>query len=690
MKTLVLFLVAAAVAAARAADPEVPWVIKDAPYRAVIKTTLEPEDSAMGYAIEVPEFGQTREDLTDLYLSDAEGTAIAWVPVRRVAGDRLLIVAQSLAPRKQYYLYFGGDKTRASLEAWSPKLSLLMETRPISGRKSFEKWEELREAWKQAGPADGIAFVRKIYHGENPFGESPQFLTRYTGYLKTPEGGKVFLYTLSSDASFVLVNERLAFGWPGNHSPVATANTVTGAEVETSPGLTRIDYYHAKTAGGPPAMVLGWRRPGGKQLEAIPPEVWVHAGNTELVRIEESGGEAGPVPTFEPLSYIGYSGQWFYEVRFKLAEPPPEGASVEWRFEDGAVVSGTGGLRIVTSAQNVTLRCSRARIGRDATPGTGVATTYRRLEFLQQPIRRSVNNPLELAHYLERIGSEKPVDLSEPALAAYLALLRDFGDDRTFSAFAAAWLERQPAPKHPLWFDAQMARLRGIAREDPRAAIEALRSVEAQANAKQREALSLFELDLIVFRITDPDGVGRARQIAFQNPKNTLGVLAKVRIGDLYRLLERYPEAIEQYRSVEKGVKDESEGRRLPAEDRANAITIEDLLAKGHRDEAAQKLLAWESRRPMAKFESDFLLLRARMLMDFGRWQEALQELDSLLKVQPESPRQIDIDFHRARCLFESGEPGRQEEARAIWAGIAKSYPKHEFARESERMSREK
>ena len=53
----------------------------------------------------------------------------------------------------------------------------------------------------------------------------------------------------------------------------------------------------------------------------------------------------------------------------------------------------------------------------------------------------------------------------------------------------------------------------------------------------------------------------------------------------------------------------------------------------------------------MAKFDGDYLLLRARMLNAFGRWSEALVELDSFKNVQPDSPYEIDADFQRAEAL---------------------------------------
>ena len=79
----------------------------------------------------------------------------------------------------------------------------------------------------------------------------------------------------------------------------------------------------------------------------------------------------------------------------------------------------------------------------------------------------------------------------------------------------------------------------------------------------------------------------------------------------------------------------------------------------------------------MAKFEGDFLLLRARMLNAFGRWAEALVELDSFKNIQRDTPYEIDADFYRAEALRALG---KTDEARKIWKDIVTRYPRHELA----------
>ena len=70
-------------------------------------------------------------------------------------------------------------------------------------------------------------------------------------------------------------------------------------------------------------------------------------------------------------------------------------------------------------------------------------------------------------------------------------------------------------------------------------------------------------------------------------------------------------------------------------------------------------------------------MLRARAFMWFGRWNEALAELESFQKVQPDNPFQIDAQFYLARIRYEKGS---KEEARKMWNDFAQAYPRHPLA----------
>jgi tetratricopeptide (TPR) repeat protein len=646
---------------------DAPWLVKDAPYRAVVTLIDAPKVPDCGVAIQLPEFGQTRPDLDDVLLVDAAGRMQPLASVWRGEGQTALLLARTLNPGETYSLYFGGGSIR-STEKWTPKLSLLMETRRLPANAKFDSWPDMQKTWTEANAVDGAGFVNSIYQGGNPFGESANFVTHYTGYLRTSGSGGLLLYTLSSDASFVLVDNRFEFAWPGLHSPRADATTVHSKKVECSPDFTRIDYYHAKVGGDQPATVLGWQVNG--KFEAIPPDAWLHPGAARLGNIEEAHARPVPIADMTADSYIGYGERWFYDSRFTLPGGVPAGWDVTWQFDDGAIFSGTDCRRVVVGSGSHTLTVSLKR-GNDEVRGV------KRFHFPDYLREASINHPDQVAHYLDLLAQETPAKLSAGTLGADLVLLRDFATDGQIAKLAVPWLSTGPVPDDPLWLPAQLSRLRAMSQDNPKQALDELRRIDPIARQKYAQPFDTLELDILVFGLRDPSVSDLARRIAFENPNSEIQRLAAVRVGDFHRLTGHYPQAIAQYRTVQASIVDESAGRKLPAQDQAYSITIENLIARHRRREALETLQEWELSHPIAKFDSDFLLLRGRALNAFGRWNESLAELVSFENAQPDSPYVIDADFYRAQAL---DGLGKKDEARKIWNAIAKNYPNNSLA----------
>ena len=643
------------------------WEVKGAPFRATIRLQEPPKNPEAGVAVELPDFGGNRPDLADVLLLDGQGVGQPVAPVWRGEGQRAIFLAKDLAAGKDAFVYFGGQTSRQS-RVWVPKTSLLLETRRLPADPKIGSWQEMEKTWRSAPAVDGAGFVSTIYRAGNAFGESADFASHFTGWLATPDGGDLVLYTLSSDASFLLANGNPTLDWPGIHSPVADLKSVRTARVPCLPGFTKIDYYQAKIGGGESAAVLGWQKNG--KFETIPQEAWLHPGTARIVKMESARGWPVPLIGVRFGSYIGYEGHWLSDVECFAPPDLPSDWTAEWRFEDGAIFTGAKCERVLAGnkPQRVTLKLRRGNDGIEA---------VKRLVLPDNLREASVKNPADLGWYLGLIDKENPALLAPPTLDAILPLLIEFADNEHIAKFAAAWLEKSHPPAGDLWFRAQMARFQSLAQNDPRRALEELKRLDPAARKKYAQLFALFELELRVFNLRDPAAEELARRIVFDFPESETATLAKIRVGDLFRLTDRIKPAVEQYRAIQKTVADESGGRKLPAQDRAYSITVENLLESKLRREASDKLRAWELGHPMAKFESDFLLLRARMLNAFGRWAEALVELDSFKKIQRDTPCEIDADFYRAEAL---NALGKKDEAGKIWENISSKYPHHELA----------
>ena len=454
--------------------------------------------------------------------------------------------------------------------------------------------------------------------------------------------------------------------------------------------MIKVDYYAAK--GGPrfgdlrdqPGMVLGWKGARG-QCAGVPGTAWLHPATSGVAQIEDAHGHMVPRPKIVPETVIGYGGQWLYETSFGFEETDQDlsGWSAKWEFEDGATVSALHGTRVLSNPKPQLIKVSLIPL----VSSTSIAAIplsplmlATRVIFPERVLKASIHEPADVRRYAALMDADTLSQLTPASVAARLAFLNEWGTDQQITKFSDALPDQERMLNDPAiaaaWVNARIVAIRTHAVENPAKAISDLQLLEPRIRQRFPPLAEPLEIDLRVIYLRDPECAGRLGQIAFQYPNSNLAKIARIRVGDLYRLLGRYKDAIAQYQAV--GIN--ADDRSLPAQDRAYSITINDLITNNYREEAMAKLTEWEMKHPMAKFDSDFLLLRARVLMFFGRWNEATLELESFQKVQPESPNQIDAEFLRARVLYERNA---KDEARKIWTALAKNYPKHPLAKEA-------
>ena len=666
---------------ARGAEPvpasgkPLPWLVPDAPFRYVVTAKNPPAPSDAGWAVEFPELGQTLPNAADVLVLDSAGKSLPFSKVFRAEGQRVSLVVKDLRAGQEVSVYFGGGKKRAAA-SWNPRPALWMEVRRMAPGTDLTSLEALENAWKNSAGVDGGGFVNWIAHSDNLFGEGTHFMTRYRGWLK-PGASRLSIFTASSDASFVWLNGKLELSRPGKHPAMITRRDVTEKTYDFPDAGVLVEYLHAKGADGVGVTRFGYLGADGK-VGIFDKEQWARAGTTEEGRLEHAKlGALGGVKVEHP-DYIGWDGLWLFDTRVGFEGTLPEGCKVQWEFGDGARAAGAMVRRMLSGLA----------------PVGAIATISKGTESVKLGIRISNGGPMkevmttssvDRERYLERIVAEDLGALHPEVLKVFYRFVREFGTDEQIGKVARAWIEKNPDPSDPLVIGGLLTWLRGAAQMNPKQALVELAKLDAGLQKRYLRDLSLFELDTRVFLLKDSGAVGYAEQLIRQfeqEPK--LVQLVRTRIGDLLRLQGKLKEAEEAYRVIQKSVVDESGGRKYAAQDRAFSVTVGNLIAGGNRVEAEAILQKWEGEHPTAKLQSDFLLLRGRVLMMFGRWGEALQEIESFKGLNPDSPFQIPADFYRAKALAGLGQVNA---AKKIWLSIANQYPKHELAAEALKLS---
>ncbi len=637
------------------------WAVPGALWRVALHAGDAPGAPEAGWAINLPDFGGGRPDMRDVVLIGPDGKEIALDGVWRSSGRKLLMLAESMPSEGAATLYFGGDSSRR-MQSWSAARSLLLETRRMPDGANITTYSGWQDAWKKSPAVDGMGFVPLVFHGGNPFGNESRYLSRYTGLIKTGDGGEMKFYTLSDDVSYVMMDGRPVMSWQKNQPPPLDPGKVPVTTVRMNKGLAKVEYCHAAIdALG--AMVLGWEQE--KKLGNVPPEAWVHPGNVKTDVFESADGAPVPLVDLQAVSYIGFGGEWYFKISATIPDPGTAW-QVEWLWPDGRVDHGNDVHRLWMSLDPVQV-IVRLRNGARGIEGRRVLIIPRDL------VAESVNKDQQIKSYLKLLEKESPFALPESARKAGFILARSFLPSAQAARWAEAWLEKAK-PDSGFWTTVVSLAIRETAKSDPKAALARIESLSAEAKKTLGRHADLLALDIRVFRMKDPLVVGLVSKLEKSGDKQ-LARMALVRLGDYQLLNGRIEDAARCFADAVSG--DAKADGRAPVIDRARSLVIEQLVNDNHLDEALEKLAAWELERPAAKIEGDQLLWRARVMFLAQDYARALQDIETSLKVRPGAPEEIELRFWRGRSLYEIG---RKDEAREVWNLLVKEYPKHERA----------
>jgi tetratricopeptide (TPR) repeat protein len=665
------------------ADPS--WVLADSVYRATVIAKNGPSEPDAGWVIEMLELGATLPELADVALLDSSNTPVPIAKLFRAQRQNFFLIAKGLKEGAEYKLYFGGTKALKS-PTWEPKHGLFVEVRRLIADMSLESPDGLDDAWKISLATDGAAFTTHIGFDGNPFGEQKNYLARYRGWLKPGAISKP-LATVSSGASFVWIGGKLELAAPGEHPPQtklratdpakSPSDELVKATVNIPAEGVMVDYLLAKgeQAGG--SARFGFIEDEAKMI-LFEGNDWTRSGRTELVLLEHVKLGKLPRLSVKHQDYLGWEASVLFDSQVSL-EDMPDGWGASWILSDGAKRQGASFGHVFS----------------------GMAPLYADLELssekgslkLRLPIATygfatpaSVRSRADVHRYLEKMGREEMSDMEIEQLTDYYKFAKQFGDDAELLPIAKAWVTKNPDPDDGLYIGALLGWLRGLARVDAKAALDEAGKVGAAAVEKYLSELVMFEMDTRTFVMRDDSALSFAKKAIpkFESFPEVVQLI-RTRIGDLLRVQGKLKEAEEAYRIIQKNVADESSGRKFAAQDRAYAATVSSLISRGLRADAEIQLTQWEKEHPLAKLQSDFLLLRAQVLLMFGRASEALLEIDSFKALNPDSPFQIPADFYRACALADLGQ---RDAALKIWSFIAARYPKHELAAEAASLSR--
>ena len=357
---------------AQSAAPPVPppsWPVTSAPARFIIQPEQggpPPLVSSVNLYLPDPKWA----DMPIRVFTDtgiAVGSDLLWAP----PGEPATLLFDSTSGAKLYQVYVGSNWPAMHLP--DAKAGVWMETREGDG-KTIDNLQDMLQSWKQSSKVLGRAIIAGIDEGGNRFGPQTNLLEHFQGWFDVAAPEHLQLATISTDASFVLVDGKEVVEWPGlhNYDPGRTGQ-YQGA-VDLPAGVHLLEYYNAYVASGgsPPVMcclaVKGgsfdqWTllrrfevpffRPIGQcdflayQLQTSSPGASA-PGAAPALAIDWGNGDQSVIFSDLPLGLIA----------MYLSCHTPSAGTVTWTFDDGLSVQGQSVMHLFPRPGMRTVRVS--------------------------------------------------------------------------------------------------------------------------------------------------------------------------------------------------------------------------------------------------------------------------------------------------------------------------------------------
>ncbi|MCC6126688.1 MAG: PKD domain-containing protein [Pirellulales bacterium] len=613
-------------------------------------------------------------------------------------GDFCRLAFQPIRGQNEYDILYGGKPSDEPPPAWTSTDGLLLETREFK-RCNLNNFNAIREAFDSSKPI-GADYVPAVHHAENPFTlKTEPFLSRYSGILNIPSSGKYGFMTSSQDASFLLIDGKLAVSAPGRHGPVHRAFRGSRQDIQLSAGPHKFEYYHA--AAGPNAtMVAAWeinpKDAKPQQPALIPAEHFraerigrLPANNLTLRTMKTApdfaaviGGDV-PLPDND-LALVG--------VSFRDLSPRAlsNQGKLQWDFGDGQTGDATRPEHVYLRPGIYAVKLTYRRAGKDAEIANKIEidrTNLTRRESIQGQERGH-----SLDDYLKILETYDPKKLDAVSLRQLVL------------AFEAKSLNSENRPEEAKRYlkKAVQAGMAGFAADSAAAGDEELARLARIIGPMARIGLGDSAAALAIWkgaieRIKSPDLNAECRIAAadilitdLAKPAEAKPLLdaaaahlGKARGGALDSAFERVfgdyyaaagdgQSARKAYLAAEQALGKARNFIESTAWKGARSRSAEAFIKEQRFDRAAEELFSWQREFPTEAIEGYLNLLFCKFFIGRELYDAAVAQAERLQAVNADSAYVDQILLLAAECELRRG---KQDRALATLHSILKDYP---------------
>ncbi len=596
--------------------------------------------------------------------SGTVGSRILWAR----AGDPLSVLFDASEGAESYTVRIAATGVAAS--DWAPHAGVVLETRARKDGPA-ETLGQVQNLWRHAADVLGRSLVPAIFDGVHRHGPTTDFVSHYTGWFQAPKDGSYAFATVSTDASFLLIDGRTVASWPGWHGVDGGRRAQHSGTIDLHRGSHAIEYWNV-TRGGEFQISAAWRPPGADGFIVMPPKAFVPIASFTVDGVR--GDQAAAAFSWEVQRHAQAGDALLVGMRFRALGASAK-ATCHWRFDDGTEAEGTDCLHAFSRAglRRVDLTVQApGHPGETLTQLVGVHPNWAQIAECAEPVYAELRAEV-LGQGLDRLA---PTDLAED-----LRMAERMEDGSFMGALADAVCLRLSAftgplavVPHRIGFYAQRPGVMQYARV-PVVWRAVIADASAALDLRARTAVHLA--GFLIHSATDPAGGLRLLDEAAPDKRLTDD---ERRLKTIFRadglvLTGQREAALACYRqagaAVSRGDTDYEVRRRGRIE------TARDEVRRHEYDAAEEVVRGLEWEWPLERLDLESGLLMVEIYRGRGENLMALGVCKRLLMAAPADPRRPDLLLATARVCRDLKQ---ERECRATLAQLLKEHPYSEAA----------
>jgi len=626
---------------------------------------------------------------TEPAVTGAGGQVVASKVLLNMKSGKLMMLFDGSDGSRAYMLHYGGKGTfQRPQKKWDPTPSVLLEirTKPAGAVDTYAAMQSLLR--QTADKVQGMMFVPSIWMGHNPFGPNEEFISIFRAELSIPEDTEYRLFTASCDASFVVIDDKPEFSWPGMHGVRGGRYGERGANILLTKGRHKVEYYHAysgrKPNREPPCMMLGWRKKGEKDVRVVPASAFVQtpvASVGKPVRVD--GSPAAHFTWFyDNVLYMDVDGapDTLQYTRYKFGNNSMgKHDSLQWEFGDGVTSTKPQEWHVFADPPPYKVRLT-------IKSGNKTDTCEIEVPFLTPTQNATIEEVNVVRSFAETINTYQFEKMQPLTLLRLFELIDTLEQPLMLESMADVMRKRSYGGPVALRLKRLVAKAYSVNEANKSKAATLLRELadSSDKDAALEARVDLVELYLHQYRDWDKAMEMAKVYVATSESKSTLSLVSRVKTGDVYLLqagqekdpakvkdlLKKAEDVYRQAQAISSSGLNANEQAMLQG---GYAETVSFLLNGGRLRAAREKLIEWEAQFPLSKITGDFILLSSQYWEAIGDSRKTLNDCECLLKINPLTPHLPSVEYRMANAYRSLGN---KEKARALYEKVIREYPK--------------